>query len=86
MTPANRKARDAANLLQGTCKSIHDLGEEFEALQDDQAFCDTLDSLVFCCKQCDWWHDISEIALTTANGFVCEDCDRENNNEDGDWE
>jgi hypothetical protein len=69
---AAEAARVAAFHLQGTCKSIADLGPEFEALQDDMEFCMQLDALIFCCEGCEWWHEQSEMA-EDAEGF-CEDC------------
>jgi hypothetical protein len=74
MNVADRMARDAANHLQGTCKSVHDLGPQFEELQNNSDFCATLDSLVFCCEECEWWHDVAEIHLDTGSGFICNDC------------
>lgn len=48
-------AEQAAEQLQGTCKSIPDLGEEFEDAANEQAFCNKLDELVFECQCCNWW-------------------------------
>ena len=65
-------ARRAAERLQGTGGSIHDLGEEFEALQNDARFCAELDQLVFCCETCDNWFEISE--MSDELDWDCESC------------
>lgn len=71
MTPTEM-ARLAAQRLQGSCQSIANLGEEFEALELDGEFCAVLDSLVFCCTECDWWFEQSEMSET--EDWVCEEC------------
>ena len=70
-------AHKAAEQLQGTCKSIPELGEEFEDLEDDSDFCATLDSLVFECERCNWWCEISEMSEKCADdgGWYCDECE-----------
>lgn len=65
-------ATEAASQLQGTCKSIPELGEEFEALLNDDAFCARLDELVFECEECGWWCEISEMSQNKE--WTCEEC------------
>lgn len=72
MKSPSEMARSAAEQLQGSSKSMADLGEEFEALELNSEFCATLDSLVFCCTYCDNWFEQSE--MSEDNDWVCEDC------------
>lgn len=65
-------ARIAAERLEGSCQGIANLGEEFEALENDAAFCAELDQLVFCCEQCNWWFEQSEMA--EGDDWICESC------------
>lgn len=65
-------AHDAAERLQGTCKSLADLGPEFEAIEDNPKFCAELDQLVFCCDGCNWWCELNEMA--EGADWKCEDC------------
>lgn len=65
-------AHNAAERLRGTCLTIASLGEDFEALENDSKFCAELDQLVFCCTDCDWWHELSEMA--DGGDWVCEEC------------
>ena len=67
-------AEEAAEQLQGTCKTIVELRPEFEAAQDDQTFCDRLDEIVFECTVCNWWCEQSEMAEDCGNEWVCQDC------------
>lgn len=78
MTPADI-AEKIAHTLRGTCSSV---GAELEAidreeLEMDGEFCARLDSLVFCCVRCDWWHEQSEMAERDDDEWICEDCDRD---------
>lgn len=66
-----KKAQDAAEQLQGTCKALHELGPEFEALENDPDFCAELDQLVFCCDRCMWWFEASEMA---DDEWICQEC------------
>lgn len=66
-------AHDAAKHLVGTCKTLADLGEEFENVENETAFCTTLDSLIFCCDCCGWWCDVDELKNETEQE-LCEDC------------
>ena len=54
-------AEEAAKQLEGTCKRIAELGEEFEDLQNDSQFCARLDELIFECTQCD-------------QDWICQEC------------
>lgn len=65
-------ARIAADRLNGTCMAIYDLGEEFEEAEIDAEFCAVLDQLVFCCEQCGWWFEQSEMA--EGGEWICEAC------------
>lgn len=74
MTPT---ARHIAERLSGTADSLVTVLEYYGAahLQDDAAFCEELDSLVFECSVCNWWHDQSE--MSKSEDWVCEDCSDE---------
>ncbi len=69
---ANRVAEE----VRGTADSVYqtlkamDLPEE---LQDNEIFCNVLDSLVFCCESCDWWCEQWEMSELT-DAWVCTDC------------
>lgn len=65
-------AEDAANRLLGSCLSLHDLGSEYEELENNEAFCARLDELVFCCEGCAWWFEASDNKGTDE--LMCEDC------------
>ena len=71
MTPVEM-AEEAAKQLEGTCKSIADLGEEFEDLQNDSQFCARLDELIFECTQCNWWHEQDE--MSEDQDWICQEC------------
>jgi hypothetical protein len=70
-------AERAAELLLGTCKSLHDLGQEFEAAQHYQPFTERLDDLVFECTVCNWWCGHDEHNENESDQFVCDECDPE---------
>lgn len=66
-------AEEAARQLQGSSKSIADLGEEYEDLELNHEFCARLDELVFCCSICDNWFEQGE--MSEDNDWVCESCE-----------
>lgn len=70
-------AEQAAERLLGTCRSLHNLGQEFEAAQHYPAFAERLDDLVFCCSVCDWWCGHDEHHEDEGDQFVCTDCEPE---------
>lgn len=65
-------AEQAAEQLQGTCRSIVELGEEIEDAFNEQSFCNRLDELVFECERCNWWYEISEMS---EQGWFCIECE-----------
>lgn len=67
-------AEQAAEQLQGTCKSLSDLGQEFEDAKNNQTFCNQLDELVFECQECNWWCEQSEMANRKDEEWICDDC------------
>lgn len=67
-------AQSAAEQLEGTCKAIYDLGQEYEDASNDQAFCNKLDELVFECQCCNWWFEQSEMADRKDEEWICEEC------------
>lgn len=71
-------AEEAAERLQGTCMSIADLGEKYEEAENSQSFCNRLDELVFCCDQCSWWDEISQMS-DDSDGILmlCVECENE---------
>lgn len=68
-------AEDIAYDLQGTCYSLSEVLAEYDAeeLEFNLAFCDRLDSIVFCCESCNWWFEISEMC-SEHDVWKCEDC------------
>lgn len=75
MTPT-KMAEIAANELEGTCKSIADLGSEYVELLNNIEFCDTLDGLVFECKCCEWWFEVAEMD-EDQDDWICVECGKE---------
>lgn len=71
MTPSEMAIK-AAEQLQGSSKSIAELGEEYEALELNTEFCNKLDELVFCCECCDNWFNQSE--MSENEDWICEEC------------
>jgi hypothetical protein len=67
-------AERAAEQLEGTCKALYELGEEFEGADNSRAFCDRLDALVFECECCNWWHEQSEMGERTDERWICQQC------------
>jgi C4-type Zn-finger protein len=65
-------ADHAAEQLQGTCQSLASLN--LEDAEDNQTFCNRLDELVFCCEQCGWWCEQSEMANRKDEEWICTDC------------
>lgn len=63
-----------AYALLGTCQSLSQVLEfyEMESAEDDTAFCAALDRQVFCCDQCGWWFEVSEMAQDDT--WRCEEC------------
>lgn len=74
MTPSEMAIK-AAQQLQGSSKTIADLGEDYENLELNAEFCSKLDELVFCCTTCDNWFEQSEMSDT--EDWVCEECSHE---------
>lgn len=70
-----KTAEYIAGELRGTCDSLLNALEryEMEGAEDDTDFCFDLDSHVFCCEQCDWWCEQSEMAEDQED-WICEDC------------
>lgn len=64
-----------AHALQGTCKSLGEcLAEhDLEHLEEDMAFLQGLDQEVFCCDQCSWWCEMSEMSEDREG--ICTDCE-----------
>lgn len=69
----NALAERAAADLIGTCRTLHELGEEYEAAEDSTSFCARLDELAFCCNDCSWWCEQSE-CCEVGGEWLCEDC------------
>lgn len=65
-----------ADELQGTANSLSEvLGlYEMEGAENDQEFCDALDTHVFECVQCSWWCEISEMTEDPSNDWTCDEC------------
>lgn len=62
--------------LQCSCKSLYEVLESngCEHLELDSAFCAEIDSRIFCCEDCNWWMEISEMAENEQGRWICEDC------------
>lgn len=69
-----------AECLRGQCVldidgALDQLGLD-PALRDDRDFLSMLDNEVFCCADCGWWCEISEMADPEGrpHDTVCDDC------------
>jgi hypothetical protein len=71
-----KSVEDIAYELQGSCQSLEALLEfhEMEGAENDAAFCNALDQLVFQCEGCGWWCEISEMTDDEENDWNCTDC------------
>jgi hypothetical protein len=60
--------------LQGTCEGLESFLERHEKpeLADNMQFLRHLDNQIFCCEQCMWWCDLSEMA--DNDNWECRDC------------
>lgn len=69
-------AEKVAAELEGTSGFLHFVVEEHghPGLDDDQTFCDILDSIVFCCTQCGTWHDVGNTGNDIDGEWCCNDC------------
>lgn len=67
-----RRAREVAEELQGTPRSIPEFATAEEA--DDEVFLGELDQHVFECTVCGWWCEVSEMSEKHED-FVCTDCE-----------
>lgn len=76
MTEWPRTAEQIADEIRGTCEGLHNVLErhEMEGAENDQSFCDKLDSLVFECRECNWWCEISEMSDNPDHDWTCTDC------------
>lgn len=66
-------ADKAADDLVGTCRTLHELGEEYEEAENSTTFCARLDELVFCCVGCNWWCGQEE-CHDESGEWKCEEC------------
>lgn len=59
---------------RGTCDSLYQILEQHDAqdLEDHMPFLNYLDQTIFCCEQCNWWCEISE--MSEHEDWVCRDC------------
>ncbi|AHJ10739.1 hypothetical protein P106B_56 [Rhizobium phage vB_RglS_P106B] len=66
---------EIAEELRGTCQTLTIVLEnnDMDGMDNDAAFCAELDSLVFCCERCDWWHEQSEMS-DKFEAWICEEC------------
>lgn len=71
--------------LLGTCQSLEKVSQDWEAGElsiDDLAY---IESEIFLCDNCGWWCETCE-AHDSWFGEVCDDCYREDDEEeDEDW-
>ena len=67
---------EAGHLLLGTSAMISDIGEEFEALEDNSDFCTALDTVAMKCECCSWWCEPCELN-EEGECRDCADCEDE---------
>ena len=65
-----------AEQLQGTASSLSSVLEQYgmEEAEDDTDFCHELDQEVFCCNDCGWWCEPSEMTNDEDQDWKCTDC------------
>lgn len=76
MSPAEAAEAVAAR-VEGTSDSLLRALEALEldeGLQDNSAFTDRLDSLVFCCTRCDWWFGVGDTGSDVSGQWACVEC------------
>jgi hypothetical protein len=63
--------------LQGTCENLDSfLERSAPELIDHLPFLQHLDNQIFCCEQCNWWCELSEMA--DNDDWECRDCSPDN--------
>ena len=70
-------AARAAGMLENTSDSLEDLAERdarTAVVVDDAEFLKYLDSMVFCCVSCNWWHRQRENATPDGAEWECQEC------------
>lgn len=74
-----KTVQDIAEELRGSSQSLQNVLElnDMDGMDNDATFCADLDSLVFCCECCEWWHEQSEMGERTDDRWICEDCTRD---------
>lgn len=62
--------------LRGTCKSIHELDDDDEALFERSDFCAYIDQQIFLCTECGWWCEIDGEASADfdRDELTCREC------------
>ena len=77
----NKSVAEIAEQLCGTCDSLQNILErnDMDGADNNAGFCAELDSLVFCCEDCNWWHEQSEMAADVRGDWICEECKEERN-------
>lgn len=63
-----------ADDLRGTCRTLAEVLEWHDAvhIEDNADFCSGIDDLVFCCSECGWWCETSE--MEDPDSWRCADC------------
>jgi formylmethanofuran dehydrogenase subunit E len=72
MPLTDEQKKSIAAELNGTCKSGHDLEEEY-GVEADEIEAAAAEEELFRCAQCDWWCEINE-AHDRDGEDVCDDC------------
>lgn len=73
------QVKEIIEILQGTCDTLSGAVSEVvgDELSDDDLTMEQLeaiDSEIFCCDECSWWCDISEMSECEDEN-KCTDCD-----------
>lgn len=66
-------AAQIAEQLQGSCLHLTEVLDSWDMreAEDDLEFCQELDNLIFCCTECDWWFENSDMS---EEGDICIEC------------
>jgi hypothetical protein len=76
-----KTVEEIAEELRGTSQTLCLVLEhnDMDGADNDPAFCASLDALVFCCEQCEWWCEQSEMGARDDERWICEECTAEEN-------
>lgn len=72
----SKTVEEIAEELRGSCQFLCVVLErnDMHGMDNDPAFCAALDGIVFCCEQCEWWCEQSEMGDRDDDRWICQEC------------